>query len=143
MAESSRFGVWTISVFRIFLLVCRSLRYLHTSNMSSMKDFANIRSLFFFLRLFSGLRSLTGSVFTWRFLSLVFPRRGRRQCYKALRLRWKPNSVSSLCRSLLRYGGTLSFYVCQQLLNSVLILQWWKLVLAAQLRYAVFSAAFD
>ena len=55
--------------------------------------------LHFFLRLFSGVRSLTGTVFTWCFPSLVFLGQGRRQRYKALRLKWMPNYVISLCRS--------------------------------------------
>ena len=50
---------------------------IQASNMSSINDFANILSLFFFLRLFSGRNSLTGIFSTYLIPSIESPLLGK------------------------------------------------------------------
>ena len=109
---------------------------LHTSNKSSMKDFETY-NLHFFPILFSGLRSLTGTIFTWTWQVKEHLYSTDKEEDRGIRqFNWSKSPTLSIPFAdhlrLLRYGGTLSYYVQRQLLNSVLILQWWKLARTVQ-----------
>ena len=72
---------------------------LHKFVRSSIKDLANIQSLFFLRRLFSGRVSFTGTVCTCRYLLLVFPLQGRSWRYVADLESENPRFFDSECKS--------------------------------------------
>ena len=72
---------------------------LHTFIRPSVKDLANILSLFFLCRLFSGRVSFTGTVCTCRYPSLVFPILGRSRRYVADLKCENPRFFNSECKS--------------------------------------------
>lgn len=72
---------------------------LQISCKSSMKLFANIRSTFFFLKVFSGLKSFTGTVWTCRFPCFELERRGCNRRYVADLLKVIPMWTSFSCKS--------------------------------------------